>query len=192
MDDSNYSYGIRIKNPDFMEEGDFKVTASLKDGTEIGGDTKREVQKMVHDHFYSTSDAYREWWDAEIARELQVNKITIPTDKLCIGSVSLVGVGGEFPLRRGNYFSIHVPDFQYVGVINFWYENLKEAIERFEPKELHLEVFENGGGVIITAPEFPDDWMIKNLFMEYNCSLDEPSKHKILHSKGLDSWLTSA
>lgn len=188
MDHSKYGYGIGIKNPNFMEEGDYKVTASLKDGTKIGGDTQKEVDKLVHDHFYTTSDEYREWWDTELATKLQIDKVTIPTNKLRIGSVSLVGTGDDYPLKHGNYFSVHVPGFDYVGVINFWYENLKEAIARFEPKELHFEVFENGGGVIITAPEFPDEWMIQNLFMAYNCSLDKAAKHKVRLHKGLDPW----
>lgn len=181
--DKKYSYcvGVKCGDVDGIENGRF--SANLKDGITITAHSEIELENAVHDHFYATDPDYTSWWDSETAKDLVIEKIAV--DRITFGFSSCVGIGNtDYPLSHGNYFSIQVKG-KHVGVINFWYENLKEAIDRFDPKSFNLEIFEGGDGVIITSPDIPDDWMIANLFMKYNCGLSKPAKHKIRKLKGL-------
>ncbi|MFY0656166.1 MAG: hypothetical protein JXR12_05270 [Neptunomonas phycophila] len=183
MDDRfSYGYGAKCGK---LEDGEKRFTARLKDGATILADTEKELDINVHNHFYESSTDYKQWWDTEMAKELVVEKKTV--DKINITGSSLVGImGTNFPLSHGNYFYIEV-DGREMGVINFWLENLEEAIERFKPTSFEVEIFENGGGAIITSPDIPDDWAIEGLFMKYNCNLDKPSRAKVRKYKGIEA-----
>ena len=103
----------------------------------------------------------------------------VTTSNHSVTTVSLVGTYGEFPLGHGNYFGMIVDDKFSGGIINMWYENLREAQRRFNVRELTFTVFNKGKGIAISSPDIPDDWFIEGLFMEYNCRLNWVEQRKV-------------
>ena len=119
---------------------DGKYFAKIND-IKLFADSKKELDIAVHKYRYGIDEEYANWYDSEMSDELKIEKVK--SDKISFGAVSLVGFFGDIPLKRGNYFSMNI-NGKHVGVINMWYENLKEAIKRFGIKELEYEIF-NGG-----------------------------------------------
>ena len=180
-----FSYSIGVSSPSILKEGQLPYRANFNKSlgiTEpITASSELELEQKVHDYLYTNNSEYQQHWDDSMLAELDINLIS--TDKIRIGGVSCVGIGStDFPLSHGNYFSINIPGVGDVGVINMWYENLIEAIKRFNPTVFNLEIFD-GGGVIVTSPDIPNDWYIENLFMKYNCCLSKASKCKIRQLK---------
>lgn len=194
----SYWHGFSFVHPgheDYTNDGNntCAVLFSNHDDHEtlkVWGKDEKSLREHVHVYLYENVARYKELWDREMSVKLMVETITTTDWKF--GAVSLVGISGkDFPLNHGNYFSMS-PDGNKdgdwgwgVGIINIWYENLKEAIERFDIKELTFEIFNDGRGMIVTSPLIPDDWYIKDLFMAYNCSLNDIEKYQIRKLKGI-------
>ena len=79
-----------------------------------------------------------------------------------IGTVTLVGyINRGFPMKGGNCFSIQ-HEGVYKRVVNFGYENLMEAVNRFSLHEdgVNVEVVPKSEGriLIIDDERIPQDW----------------------------------
>jgi len=78
-----------------------------------------------------------------------------------ITKVTLVGYFGEFPMERGNCFSVSVEDERDYRIINFNYENLKKLIED-SVVSFPLKISKLSEGIAIIADErIPDEWYSK-------------------------------
>ncbi len=78
-----------------------------------------------------------------------------------VGSTTLVGFIGEFPLERGNCFSVRSDDGKYRTVLNFGHENFEELFNRkilSYPVEI-LPLTE--GHCLIADHRIPKDWYDK-------------------------------
>lgn len=91
-----------------------------------------------------------------------------------VGMHSLIGTRGKFPLSWGNYFALSEPE---VYVLNFWAENLEEAVKRFLKDglvQIRLYKFEVSGVerqvCIIDDPRIPTDWYYNQLCFTGNGS----------------------
>jgi hypothetical protein len=83
-----------------------------------------------------------------------------------VGMKSLIGCGGEYPLGWANYFSFYDKNNRFEGIrcLNFWAENLQEAVRRFLPDGL-VEVisYENDRFAIIDDSRIPENWYYNRL-----------------------------
>lgn len=78
-----------------------------------------------------------------------------------ITTVTLVGYFGEFPMERGNCFSVSVDDERDYRIINFNYENLEKLIED-SVVSFPLKISKLSEGIAIIADErIPDEWYSK-------------------------------
>ena len=78
-----------------------------------------------------------------------------------ITKVTLVGYFGEFPMERGNCFSVSVNDERDYRIINFNYENLEKLIED-SVVSFPLKISKLSEGIAIIADErIPDEWYSK-------------------------------
>jgi hypothetical protein len=86
------------------------------------------------------------------------DNIKLATD---ITTVTLVGYFGEFPMERGNCFSVSVDDERDYRIINFNYENLEKLIED-SVVSFPLKISKLSEGIAIIADErIPDEWYSK-------------------------------
>ena len=86
------------------------------------------------------------------------DNIKLATD---ITTVTLVGYFGEFPMERGNCFSVYVDDERDYRIINFNYENLEKLIED-SVVSFPLKISKLSEGIAIIADErIPDEWYSK-------------------------------
>lgn len=88
-----------------------------------------------------------------------------------VGSRSLVGCGGDFPRRGGNYFDFadceHGDWTPYTGrrCVNMWAENLEEATKRFLPDGLvavdsyWLDDMKKKWCIVVD-PRIPKEWLL--------------------------------
>lgn len=157
-----------------------KMHSANVNGVIVEADTEKELKQKIHDLRMIVDEKYARIYKDEMAKPLNI--VTVTTDEWAIGSVSLVGVGKcDFPLSFGNYFSMYLdktePDND-MGVINIWYENLAEAIKRFDITELTFHVI-NGKALIVESDKIPSDWYIEDFFIEYNCSLNQVEALKV-------------
>ncbi len=97
-------------------------------------------------------------------------RTTIPAR---VGMMSLVGIGkSEFPLRFGNYFSFagtreEMLQGADVRCLNFWAENLNEAVRRFLPDGLvNIILYTSDNGykwAIVDDERIPEEWYYNKL-----------------------------
>jgi hypothetical protein len=86
------------------------------------------------------------------------DNIKLATD---ITTVTLVGYFGEFPMERGNCFSVSVDDERDYRIINFNYENLEKLIED-SVVSFPLKISKLSEGIAIIADgRIPDEWYSK-------------------------------
>lgn len=194
--DRSFYYGVRMST-DMPRKFSITLFSDYDEyeNVVVNGDSEEQVLFAAHTVIMETDREYRIQWQDAMNKPLLMN--TVKSTNWMFGCVSLVGCSSkEFPLGHGNYFSMildkdNTHEFDMgIGIINIWYENLKEAIKRFDIKELTFECFE--GGMIVTAPEIPDDWYIEGLFMKYNCNISKVNQLKILKHKGIPSVWTGA
>lgn len=81
-----------------------------------------------------------------------------------VGSMSLIGTGRDRPVSWGNYFYLEQPDkedrnerYRCLRVLNFWAENLKDAVEKFLPDGL-VQIYDYGNHCLIMDERIPDEW----------------------------------
>jgi hypothetical protein len=86
------------------------------------------------------------------------DNIKLATD---ITTVTLVGYFGEFPMERGNCFSVSVDAERDYRIINFNYENLEKLIED-SVVSFPLKISKLSEGIAIIADErIPNEWYSK-------------------------------
>ena len=155
-----------------LENGKFR-TEYITDIGSFYGDSERDDENQYHEHLMNHNPEYKKNYDEEMAIPLNVKEIKITN--FCTGSVSMVGVHGDFPLSWGNYWGMIIePDRNkpiqvlksQFPVLNIWNENWEEARKRFFITELNAYLV-NGLCVIINK-EIPDDWYLDDLFLTYN------------------------
>jgi hypothetical protein len=77
-----------------------------------------------------------------------------------VGSMSLIGVGGEPPYGWGNYFDLR----NGPRVWNFWAENLQALVENGTLDDGMVDIIEYpSGGCIIDDRRIPKDWYYNKL-----------------------------
>ena len=76
-----------------------------------------------------------------------------------ITSCTLVGyIGKDFPMKRGNCFSVEAEDGKDYRIVNFNHENIEELLER-RTIEFPVKISPIGEGVALIADErIPTDW----------------------------------
>ena len=80
-------------------------------------------------------------------------KLIIPN----VGCMSLVGIGGEYPLSFGNYFWFSGGPY----CVNMWAENLEECVRRNEITDLEITVFSDGDAELafVTDKRVSEEWL---------------------------------
>lgn len=83
---------------------------------------------------------------------------------ISIGSVTLVGYGGgEFPLRRGNCFSVSLQEGGWAQILNFNYENLRHLLhEKIVDFPIKIYMLNERHGLFCDS-RIPDDYYSDDL-----------------------------
>lgn len=78
-----------------------------------------------------------------------------------VTTVTLVGYFGEYPMERGNCFSVSVEGDEGYRIINFNHENLEKLIED-NIVSFPIKISKLSDGIAIIADErIPDEWYSK-------------------------------
>lgn len=161
---------------------DFKRYSQVLDGIEFKAHTETELSDLIHEHKMSTNPEYNKRYTDEVNTPLNIRTVT--TKNYDFGCISLVGIGGTPPHRRGNYFTMYVDGVEY-PVVNTWYENLKDALKRFNVNELTFEIF-NDNCCRIISDKIDPKWLMSP-FLSYNLrrGLGRGTKEQIIkHCEG--------
>ena len=160
-----------------MFEYETKKFSEDYDGKCFEGDSKKEVLKKIHDYRMENEPEYVEEFKKPL--RVETGRVTPPE----VYSYSLIGVG-SLPTSHGNYFSVRMNNKVY-NVINFWLENYKKAIRKFNIKEFEYIIF-NNTALILISPKIPSEWCInennwENLYVDpYISGLDRINGIKII------------
>lgn len=75
-----------------------------------------------------------------------------------VTTITMVGYIGEFPMKRGNCFSVETDDSNEYRIINFNHENLEE-LERIGTVSFPLKISVLADRIAIICDErIPDEW----------------------------------
>lgn len=96
-------------------------------------------------------------------------------------------ISDTFPLHRGNCFSVSVEgETTHYRIVNFYLENLKEAIKRGITWPVQIKVLK-GNYAVIHDSRIPDDWYRKS-FCEICCPTDLlPITQLLMHERQNES-----
>ncbi len=133
------------------------------DGEVYVGESEDDCYRLRHKHTYNTDPEYKEKFDKEYNKPLDTTQFY--TDDFHVGSCSLVGVHGEFPVSYGNYWSIYVNGISY-PTVNMWCENFEEYVKRFNITDLEVVIVNEL--CFIVDDNLPDEWFIEKPFLKYN------------------------
>lgn len=143
------------------------------------GSSKAEVIEKHHNYLMSNDKEYNKYQTEEQMKPMDIKLIT--SSNFQVGSCSLVGCGGSYPLDFGNYWSIEIDGKMY-PVLNMWAENFEEAINRYNIKTLNFTII--NGLCIVTDDQIPDEWYMDKLFIKYNVH----RAVSFMESKMLNEW----
>lgn len=115
----------------------------------------KEINKLSNGDFEIAVESSLEW---------------MPTT---IGGMSMIGVMGDAPHHRGNYFWLQAGP----RIVNFWAENLEAAEEKFNLRgKVRVRVYEEDqlSYGLIEDDRIPEEWYAKKLCFTgtYRPSLD--------------------
>lgn len=160
----------------FGKAGERKYRTTI-DGITFEGHTEYEIDTKIHEHRLKTDIGYRTAYYQDIETPIEVKTVTAYKHEVAM--TSLVGVGGEYPLPYGNYFSVSlncddkvqcrddILNGRDLPMVNMWCENYKEAKKRFDISTCRFDVFYDTCCIIV-SDAIPKDWLLDEPFLKYN------------------------